>query len=182
MKATPVHLARRLAVVAGAVALSAAAIAPAASAATVQPHGRVCTPGDGYTFSIGGTSQVVTDALTAHNNTGQTETVTFTNSNSATVGSTFSGSFSVSVSYLISSVNAQFSASYSNSQSYTSGESIPVSTPAGWYAHANYGEFQRTIYVDAVYTNTSCQQSITGTGVLMADDGHGFTTSVSSSG
>lgn len=184
MQAKPAHLARRLAVV-GALALSAAAIAPAANAATantVQPHTHICQPGDGYTYSFGATSQHVTDSLTAHNATSRTESITFTNSSGATVSSTFSGSFSVSVSYLIASVNAQYSLSYSKSQSYSSGESVPVSTPAGWYAHARYGEFQRTIYVDQVYTATTCKQTITGTGTLLADDGHGFTTSVSSSG
>jgi hypothetical protein len=185
MQATSVRLARRLAIVVGALALSAVAIAPAASAATagtVQPQGRICPAGDGYTYSVGGTTQHVTDSLTAHNATSKTETVTFTNTSGATVSSTFSGSFSVSVSYLIASVNAQFSASYTSSQTYSSGESIPVSTPAGWYAHAKYGEFQRTIYVDQVYNSSSCTQTITGTGTLIADDGHGFTTSVSSSG
>jgi hypothetical protein len=181
MKTKPVYLARRLAIVIGALAVSAVAIAPAANAA-VSPQGKICPSGDGYTYSIGATTQHVTDALTAHNGTSKSENITFTNTSSATVGSTFSGSFSVSVSYLIASVNAQFSASYTSSQTYSSGESVPVSTPAGWYAHANYGEFQRTIYVDAVYTSSSCTQTITGTGTLHADDGHGFTTSVSSSG
>ncbi|MFC1411921.1 hypothetical protein ACEZCY_21940 [Streptacidiphilus sp. N1-12] len=160
---------------------SAALTAPAAHAATKTPDIRVCNAGDGYTFSKGARHLNVKWTGLDHNGTGSSTTFTFSSTSTSTVSSTLSANFSVDIGFLLESASATFGASYTKTQSLAFTNSAPVSTPAGWYAHGEYGEWQQTIYVDYVYTNTSCAQSIMGTGTLQADSGAGWDTWTTSS-
>jgi hypothetical protein len=90
------------------------------------------------------------------NNNAQIGSSTFTSTNTRTVTSQFSASFSVDEGIIFAGIKQTYGVSLSNSMTAGTGTSITVSTPPKTFSNGRYGVYEVVVDGDYVYHNQYC--------------------------
>ncbi|WP_369043731.1 hypothetical protein [Streptomyces sp. Midd1] len=126
-----------------------------------DPHHPVCDYSKIYTPSSKGKNyQKAVGASQANTNkSGHTAKSTFVAESTGTVGVSFSGSLSTSVSVMIAKIETKYDVTLSASLTAKLGNSISVDTPNKKTTHATYGVYRLKATGTSYHINTNCKAS-----------------------